>query len=363
MAGLTLKNISKQFKDSNRAAVQNINLQIGKDDFFVILGPSGCGKSTLLRMISGLVTPTEGQILIDDMDVTGMEPQDRGIGMVFQNYALFPHMNIQKNLSFPLKIAKVKRDERHKILNEVGELLDIKKHFKKKPEMLSGGERQRVAMGRAMVKECKLYLFDEPLSNLDDGLRTKLRPELLKQFHELQVPFVYVTHDQVDAMTMGTKVAVMQSGEIQQLGTPQEIYDNPMNMFVAGFIGTPRMNFFPMTVKSENENIYLCCDDFQMELPWYKEKLLPYINMKIMLGIRPEDILTTRIGKHQQKLTCVLKRYEHLGNKVQLYADFNGSTLNITAPVTVRAKIEQEMVVYMDKRKVHLFDAETEMRL
>lgn len=147
MAGLTLKNISKQFKDSNHAAVQNINLQIEKDDFFVILGPSGCGKSTLLRMISGLVTPTEGQILIDDMDVTGMEPQDRGIGMVFQNYALFPHMNIQKNLSFPLKIAKVKRDERHKILNEVGELLDIKKHFKKKPEMLSGGERQRVAMG------------------------------------------------------------------------------------------------------------------------------------------------------------------------------------------------------------------------
>ena len=159
------------------------------------------------------------------------------------------------------------------------------------------------------------------------------------------------------------KVNLMQSGEIHQLGTPQEIYDNPTNMFVAGFIGTPKMNFFQMTVKSENENIYLCCDDFQMEPPQYKEKLLPYINKKIMLGIRPEDILTTRIGEHQQKLTCVLKRYEHLGNKVQLYADFNGSTLNITAPVTVRAKIEQEMVVYMDKRKVHLFDAETEMRL
>lgn len=265
MAGLTLKNISKQFKDSNHAAVRNINLQIENDDFFILLGPSGCGKSTLLRMISGLSKPTEGQILLDDEDITELEPQDRGIGMVFQNYALFPHMNIQKNLTFPLEIAKVKKEERHRIVNEVGELLDIKKHFKKKPEMLSGGERQRVAMGRAMVKECKLYLFDEPLSNLDDGLRTRLRPELLKQFHELQVPFVYVTHDQVDAMTMGTKVAVMQSGEIQQLGTPQEIYDTPANMFVAGFVGSPKINFFPMEVKSEKEKVFLTGGDFRME--------------------------------------------------------------------------------------------------
>lgn len=363
MAGLTLNNISKQFKDSNQAAVRNINLQIEKDDFFILLGPSGCGKSTLLRIISGLVMPTEGQILIDDVDVTELEPQDRGIGMVFQNYALFPHMNIQKNLSFPLEIAKVKKEERHKIVNEVGDLLDIRKHFKKKPEMLSGGERQRVAMGRAMVKECKLYLFDEPLSNLDDGLRTRLRPELLKQFHELKVPFVYVTHDQVDAMTMGTKVAVMQNGEIQQLGTPQEIYDSPASMFVAGFVGSPKINFMTAEVKSEKEKVFMECGDLRMELPQYEEKLLPYINKKVVIGIRPEDLLTTKTGENQQAFHCVLKRYEHLGNKVQLYADLNGSMICITAPVTVRAKVGQALKVYLDKKKVHLFDAETERRL
>ncbi|MGN0405532.1 MAG: ABC transporter ATP-binding protein [Bariatricus sp.] len=363
MAGLTLKNISKQFNDSNRAAVHNINLQIDHDEFLVLLGPSGCGKSTLLRIISGLVKPTEGQIFIDDVDVTEMEPQDRGIGMVFQNYALFPHMNIRKNLTFPLEIAKVKREERNKVVNEVGDLLDIRKHFKKKPEMLSGGERQRVAMGRAMVKECNLYLFDEPLSNLDDGLRTRLRPEILRQFHELKVPFVYVTHDQVDAMTMGTKVAVMQNGEIQQLGTPQEIYDTPASMFVAGFVGSPKINFMTAEVKAKEEKIYLECGDLSLELAQYEERLSSYINKKVVIGIRPEDLLTTRTGEDQKAFTCVLERYEHLGNKVHLYADLNGSMICIVAPVTVRAKVGQALKVYLDKKKVHLFDAETERRL
>lgn len=363
MAGLTLINVSKQFKDSNQAAVRNINLQVENDEFLVLLGPSGCGKSTLLRMISGLVRPTEGQILIDDVDVTEVEPQDRGIGMVFQNYALFPHMNIRKNLHFPLEIAKVKKNERNKVVNEVGEMLNIRKHFNKKPEMLSGGERQRVAMGRAMVKESKVYLFDEPLSNLDDGLRTKLRPEILRQFHELKVPFVYVTHDQVDAMTMGTKVAVMQNGEIQQLGAPQEIYDAPASMFVAGFVGSPKINFMPAEAKSKKEKVFLESGDLRMELPLYEEKLLPYINKKVVIGIRPEDLLVTKTGENQQSLFCVLMRYEHLGNKVLLYVDFHGSTMCIVAPVTVRAKVGQKLTVYFDKNKVHLFDAETELRI
>lgn len=363
MSGLTLDNISKQFKGSDKATVKNISLHVDNDEFLVLLGPSGCGKTTLLRMISGLAIPTEGRILIDDEDVTELEPQDRGIGMVFQNYALFPHMNIRKNLTFPLEIAKVKKDERNKVVDEVGELLDIKKHFKKKPEMLSGGERQRVAMGRAMVKECKLYLFDEPLSNLDDGLRTKLRPEILKQFHELKVPFVYVTHDQVDAMTMGTKVAVMQGGVIQQMGAPQEIYDAPANMFVAGFVGSPKINFLPMEVKQTEEGICLENGAWNLRLPQYEERLSSYINKKVILGIRPEDLLTSKIGENIEPLTCVLKRYEHLGNKVQLYADLNGSSICITAPVTVRAKVEQAFTVYMNKTKVHLFDAETELRI
>lgn len=363
MAGLTLINISKQFKDSSRAAVRNINLQIENDDFLVLLGPSGCGKSTLLRMISGLVRPTEGQILINGVDVTGAEPQNRGIGMVFQNYALFPHMTIRKNLHFPLELAKVKKGERSQIVNEIGEILDIRKHFHKKPEMLSGGERQRAAMGRAMVREANVYLFDEPLSNLDEGLRTRLRPEILKQFHELHVPFVYVTHDQVDAMTMGTKVAVMQNGEIQQLGSPQEIYDEPASMFVAGFVGSPKMNFMPVEVKSEKENVFLECGDLRMEVMQYGEKLCPYINKKVVMGIRPENLLVTRTGENQQALTGVLVRYEHLGNKVQLYVDFCGNTLCVMAPVTVKAKVGQELVVYLEKEKIHLFDAETEMRI
>ncbi len=363
MSGLTLNHISKQFKENDQAVVKDISLHVERDEFLVLLGPSGCGKTTLLRMIAGLVTPTEGRILIDDEDVTDLEPQDRGIGMVFQNYALFPHMNIRKNLTFPLEIARVRKEERNRIVNEVGELLDIKKHFKKKPEMLSGGERQRVAMGRAMVKESKVYLFDEPLANLDDGLRTKLRPEILKQFHELQVPFVYVTHDQVDAMTMATKVAVMENGKIQQMGTPQEIYDTPANMFVAGFVGSPKMNFIPMEVKQTEDGIRLESGDWKLELSQYEERLASYNNKKVMLGIRPEDLLTSKMNGNPESIICVLKRYEHLGNKVHLYADLNGNTICVTAPVTVRAKVDQALIVYLSKEKVHLFDIETQQRI
>ena len=363
MAGLTLENVSKQFKDSKKMAVNNINLHIDKDEFLVLLGPSGCGKSTLLRMISGLVKPTEGRILIDDEDVTELEPQDRGIGMVFQNYALFPHMTIKKNLTFPLEIARVKKNERENIVGEIGEMLDIKKHFKKKPEMLSGGERQRVAMGRAMVKESKVYLFDEALSNLDDGLRTKLRPEILKQFHELKVPFVYVTHDQVDAMTLGTKVAVMKDGEIQQMGKPQKIYDQPASMFVAGFVGSPKINFIPMTVRKKEGELYLTSGILSMKLPDKEDVLRAHVDKGIVVGIRPEDLLVSKIGENLQEMECTLVRYEHLGNKVQLYVDMNGTMLTVTAPVTVRAKVGQKLTVYLNKDKVHLFDAETEMRL
>lgn len=363
MSGLTLNHISKQFKDNEHATVKDINLHVDHDEFLVLLGPSGCGKTTLLRMISGLTSPTEGQILIDGVDVTEVEPQNRGVGMVFQNYALFPHMNIHKNLTFPLKLAKVKKAERNRVVDEVGEVLGIRKYFKKKPEMLSGGERQRVAMGRAMVKECKLYLFDEPLSNLDDRLRTRLRPEILKQFHELKVPFVYVTHDQVDAMTMGTKVAVMQDGAICQLGTPQEIYDTPASMFVAGFVGSPKMNFISVEVKQREEGICLESEEVKIPVPQYEKQLSSYINRRIVLGIRPEDFHINKAAEQMFPVTCTLKRYEHLGNKVQLYAALGGETICITAPVTVRAKVEQAFTVYMDRNKLHLFDAETELRI
>ena len=363
MAGLTIKNVSKQFKDSNHATLKDINLHIDNDEFLVLLGPSGCGKTTLLRMISGLTKPTEGRIYVDDVDITDLEPQERGVGMVFQNYALFPHMSIHKNLTFPLELAGVKKSEREKAVNAVGEMLDIKKHFKKKPEMLSGGERQRVAMGRAMVKESKLYLFDEPLSNLDDGLRTKLRPEIKKLFHDLKVPFVFVTHDQVDAMTLATKIAVMDKGEVQQLGAPQEIYDTPASMFVAGFIGVPKINFLNMNVRKDKEGILLTCGNIAFTLPEHNDKLVSYVDKQIVLGIRPEDLMVTKTGHNLQQMEAVLVRYEHLGNKVQLYVEVDGNTLCVAASVTVRAKVGQKLTIYLNKDKVHLFDAETQLRI
>lgn len=362
--GLLIKNVSKQFSDDNKIVLKNIDLEVGNDEFLVLLGPSGCGKSTLLRMIAGLVNPTEGQIIIDDTDVTDLEPQERGIGMVFQNYALYPHFTIRKNLTFGLEIAGVKREKRNTIVDEIGEILNIKKCFKQKPEMLSGGERQRVAMGRAMVTQNKIYLFDEPLSNLDEELRTKLRPEILRLFHEWKVPFVYVTHDQVDAMTMGTKVAVMKDGVICQLAAPQEIYDAPANLFVAEFVGSPKMNFLKMNVVENQGKIQLTCGTLQMDMEEYKERLMPYIGKEIILGIRPEDFMIHEMKEMEtQPLTCLLERYEYLGNKVQLFAAFHEQTICITAPVMVRAKMGENLQVYINKEKIHLFDVETENRI
>ena len=363
MEGLVLRNISKQFKDNDHVTLKNVNLEVGNDEFLILLGPSGCGKTTLLRIISGLLKPSTGQILLDDVDVTELEPQDRGIGMVFQNYALYPHMNVRKNLTFALDVAKIKKDEQKKRVNRVSELLGIGKHLSKKPYQMSGGERQRVAMGRAMVGNSKIYLFDEPLSNLDENLRTRLRPEILSLFHQLQVPFVYVTHDQVDAMTMGTKIAVMNQGEILQLGTPMEIYDQPQHLFVARFVGSPTINTMVMEVVEADGKILLKNGDFAVELPQYASVLESCIGKNVILAIRPEDVLTTRLGADMQEITCMLRRYEHLGNKVLMYLDFNGNELRVTAPTSIRAKVGQDVTLYLDKSKVHLFDAENEMRM
>lgn len=314
-------------------------------------------------MISGLSMPTEGRIFIDDVDVTEVEPQHRGIGMVFQNYALFPHMNIHKNLSFPLELEKTKKSERNRIIDEVSEKLGVAKYYKRRPEELSGGERQRVAMGRAMVKDSRLYLFDEPLSGLDENLRTKLRPEILAQFQELHVPFVYVTHDQVDAITLGTKVAVMQNGEIQQLGTPREIYDAPANLFVAGFVGSPKMNFFDANVSVRGGNAIVKIGDLELELPEYRASLLRFDGMQITLGIRPEDFLIGSSAAGEAFMTCTLKWYEYAGEKVLLNAEFEGRDLCISAPTTVHAKVGENLVVQIEKSKVHLFDPKTGNRI
>lgn len=364
MATLTLKNINKQYKNDDHATLRSIDLTVTDDDFLVLLGPSGCGKTTLLRIISGLLSPTQGQILIGDQDVTDLPPQKRGIGMVFQNYALYPHMSIKKNLSFALEIARKNRIQRDKEIQRVSDILNIQKHLGKKPHMLSGGERQRVAMGRAMVTESQLYLFDEPLSNLDEELRTKLRPEILRLFYQLHVPFVYVTHDQVDAMTMGTKIAVMNHGEIQQLGSPEEIYQHPANMFVAEFIGSPKMNFIPASVSlSENQKVILHFGNTEWPLPQYHDVILSGNQTECVLGIRPEDILFSPADEFSCPITCKLNRYEHLGSHILLYADFQGTPLCISAPIHVRAKVGESMTVYFNSQKLHLFDSKTQTHL
>lgn len=363
MTGLTLNHISKQWKDSDRPAVQDVSLEVGSDEFLVLLGPSGCGKTTLLRIISGLVHPSDGRVYIDGQDVTDLEPQQRGIGMVFQNYALYPHMNIRKNLTFALEVAHMKRKKRRQAVEKVSDILDIGRHLGKKPHMLSGGERQRVAMGRAMAGECRLYLFDEPLSNLDEGLRTRLRPEILSLFHRLHVPFVYVTHDQVDAMTMATRVVVMKDGRIEQMGTPQQIYDRPASVFVAGFVGSPKINLFPAAVRVQDGRAVLGCGALRLDLPQYQDALLPREGRQVVVGVRPEDLLTAPSDGGLQPFTCLLDRYENLGGRLLLISDYGGRTLRVIAPLTVRAKTGEPLELFLDKSKVHLFDAETQARL
>lgn len=365
MEGLVLKNVSKTYKNQTHATLKDISLEVGPEEFLVLLGPSGCGKSTLLRIISGLVPPSEGQIFLNGEEITEKEPQDRHIGMVFQNYALFPHMTVGKNLSFPLEVAGVKRKKRQEIIHEVSSFLGIEKYLQKKPDMLSGGERQRVAMGRAMVKECSLYLYDESLSNLDDNLRTKLRPEILKQFHELKVPFVYVTHDQVDAMTMGTKIAVMNQGRIVQMGTPKALYERPAEQFVASFVGTPQMNLVTMRVTEDADQSTFCltCNAVKLPLTQFGEALKAYEGKEVTVGIRPENILLHERPGETTRIDAVLQRYEHLGNKVLLYAEWEENILCVEAPVFVRGKVGQKLSLYLEHGKIHLFDKENEKRI
>lgn len=365
MAYLTLNHVSKQYKKTQHTALRDISLQVDSNEFLVILGPSGCGKTTLLRVIAGLESATEGEVLINGQVVNDLEPQEREIGMVFQNYALYPHMNIKKNLSFGLEIEGVQRKERDKAVGKTASLLGIQRYLKAKPNELSGGERQRAAMGRAMIKPCQIYLFDEPLSNLDDTLRSRLRPEILRLFHQMQAPFLYVTHDQVDAMTMGTKIAVMSDGRIQQLGAPSEIYERPVNLFVAGFVGTPKMNFMTVEASVCKSGIVLNTGNLQIFLPERQICLQSYIGKSLVIGIRPEDLLTASYVHSDRliRLEAFLQRYEHLGSKVYLFLDTGNHTLCVAASSNIRARLGQSMEIFFGPQKLHLFDPETGLRI
>ena len=292
MAKVSLQHIYKIY-DGGVVAVTDFNLEIEDKEFIILVGPSGCGKSTTLRMIAGLEDISKGELYIGDMLANDVAPKDRDIAMVFQNYALYPHMTVYDNMAFGLKLRKMPREEIARRVGEAARILGIEEYLDRKPKALSGGQRQRVALGRAIVRDPKVFLFDEPLSNLDAKLRANMRTEISKLYQRLGTTFIYVTHDQTEAMTMGTRIVVMKDGFIQQVDTPQHLYDMPCNEFVAGFIGSPQMNFVDAVLVKQGEDFALKFDEYTIVLPESKNKnncLAPYVGKEVRLGIRPEHV-------------------------------------------------------------------------
>ena len=365
MASLSLKNIHKAY-DNGFVAVRDFNLEIEDKEFIIFVGPSGCGKSTTLRMIAGLEDITSGELWIGDRLVNDVEPKDRDIAMVFQNYALYPHMSVYDNIAFSLKIKKVPKDEIDRLVHEAAQILDIEHLLDRKPKALSGGQRQRVAMGRAIVRSPKVFLMDEPLSNLDAKLRVQMRLEISKLHQRLQTTIIYVTHDQTEAMTLGTRIVVMKDGVIQQVDSPETLYNQPNNMFVAGFIGSPQMNFIDAQVVKVGSDVVLTFGNNAIKVSEARGKALienGYEGKTVVLGIRPEDIHDEQIFLNQSPDTVVdaeIKVYEMLGAEVFLY--FSLDQYEITARVNPRttARPGDTIKVAFDASKIHLFDKETE---
>jgi multiple sugar transport system ATP-binding protein len=368
MAGLILKNISKVYEDSQQKSVDNFNLEIEDKEFIILVGPSGCGKSTTLRMIAGLEEITSGELYIGDQLVNSVSPKDRDIAMVFQSYALYPHMTVFENMAFGLKLKKVPKAEIKRRVDEAAKVLDIVHLLDRKPKALSGGQRQRVALGRAIVREPKVFLMDEPLSNLDAKLRVQMRSEIGKLHKRLQTTFVYVTHDQTEAMTMGTRIVVMKDGIVQQVASPRDLYDNPVNLFVAGFIGSPQMNFINAKVEKEGNSIALLFNENRILLAESKvnDKLLAKIGKEVIMGIRPENIHDEEafLANYPDTVIDVSVEFtELMGAETYLYIK-SGDT-NLTARVNPRttAKIGDKIKLALDVTKLHFFDKDTELSI
>ena len=372
MAGVKLSNVYKEY-EKGTFAVSDFSLETGEREFIVLVGPSGCGKSTTLRMIAGLEDITGGEIYIDGKLVNDVEPKNRDIAMVFQNYALYPHMSVYDNIGLSLQIRHVPKAVIKERVEAVAKTLDIAQYLKKKPRALSGGQRQRVALGRAIVRQPKVFLLDEPLSNLDAKLRTQMRAEIIKLYRSLGTTFIYVTHDQTEAMTMATKIVVMNDGFIQQVGTPREIYHYPANMFVAGFMGSPQMNFF------EHSRLVLDGGVYRVELlgksfvlSTDKQKMLSEKNQQtcdVIAGIRPEDMRLAANGD-ADALAAKVEVSEMLGNEVLMHMTAEGESFVLRAPAaeeldTASFDAGQEMSVgvLLSENKLHLFDAETKHSL
>ena len=372
MSEIALRNVCKQF-DSEHYGVKDFNLDIHDKEFVIFVGPSGCGKSTTLRIIAGLEEITDGELWIDGELSNYLEPKERGMSMVFQNYALYPNMTVYGNMAYALKIRKLPKDEIDRKVREVAKILEIEQLLDRRPAALSGGQKQRVAIGSAIIRKPKAFLMDEPLSNLDAKLRAQMRVELVKLHKQLDTTIIYVTHDQTEAMTLGTKIVVMKDGLIQQVGAPQSIYDNPVNLFVAGFLGSPSMNFFQCTVKAEENNrTALLLDDAKTVKKVYldgtrgKQIADRYNGRHVILGIRPEDIYeideAKKLGIENDSVDVdepVVNR-EMLGAEVILYFDEQGKTLAVRLSPENQTQVGEKVSLYFDMEKAHVFDPETE---
>lgn len=369
MAGVRLEHIFKKYPGADKATVIDVNLDIADKEFLVLVGPSGCGKSTTLRMIAGLEEITEGKLYIGDRVVNDVAPKDRDIAMVFQSYALYPHMNVYQNMAFGLKLRKVKKEEIDQRVREAARILDIEHLLDRKPKALSGGQRQRVALGRAIVRDPQVFLMDEPLSNLDAKLRGQMRAEITKLVKRLETTCIYVTHDQTEAMTMGDRIVVMQDGIIQQAASPEELYNQPTNIFVAGFIGSPTMNFINGTIVEQNGSVFFQSDTLKVEIPQGKAVTLKekgYVGGKeVIMGVRPEDIHEEPIfleGSPNTVFTASVDVTENLGHEMLLYLN---STSPLIARVDGRSNTREgdNVKLAIDMNKIHIFDKETEQNV
>ncbi len=365
MASLSLKHIYKKYP-GGVTAVSDFCLEIKDKEFLVLVGPSGCGKSTTLRMIAGLEEISEGELFIGDRLVNDVAPKDRDIAMVFQNYALYPHMSVFDNMAFGLKLRKTPKEEIKRRVEEAARILDISHLLDRKPKALSGGQKQRVALGRAIVRNPKVFLLDEPLSNLDAKLRATMRTELTKIHQRVGTTFVYVTHDQVEAMTMATRIVVMKDGLIQQVDTPQNLYDLPVNLFVAGFIGTPQMNFINCTLEEKEGGIYACFGADSVKLPAEKANdpaIKDYIGKDVVMGIRPENIHDEPMyisSMPDSIIECDVEVTELMGSEIYLYLVANEQTMTARVSARSKARAGDVIKVAIDMSRVHFFDKETE---
>ena len=366
MASLLLKNVTKKYPNGF-VAVKEFNLEIKDKEFIIFVGPSGCGKSTTLCMIAGLEDISSGELYIDDKLVNDVEPKDRDIAMVFQNYALYPHMSVYDNMAFGLKLRKTPKDEIDQKVRNAARILDLEHLLDRKPKALSGGQRQRVAMGRAIVRSPKVFLMDEPLSNLDAKLRGQMRVEISKLHQRLETTIIYVTHDQTEAMTLGTRIVVMKDGVIQQVDSPQNLYDKPCNKFVAGFIGAPQMNMIDAAVGKDGSDVTLSFGGHTVALPEGKAKKLEeagYVGKTVTLGIRPEDLHDEESFlsmSPKSVFDATIRVYEMLGSEVLLYFDIDDADFTAKVNPRTTARPGDTIQLALDLEKIHIFDKDTEL--